>query len=146
MFNKLRKMMRNEKGFTLVELLAVIVILGIIAAIAVPSIGQIINNTKQDAHDANGITMIEASRLAHASGYKGTGTVDNDYTLEELVGGGFLESVPINPEDGNEYDPENSLVTVDMTATGADKFLVTLVDDAGDDVWTSSKNINDLQQ
>ena len=35
----LQKRLKNEKGLTLVELLAVIVILGIIAAIAVPSIG-----------------------------------------------------------------------------------------------------------
>ena len=38
----LQKRLNNEKGLTLVELLAVIVILGIIAAIAVPSIGGII--------------------------------------------------------------------------------------------------------
>ena len=35
----LQKRLNNEKGLTLVELLAVIVILGIIAAIAMPSIG-----------------------------------------------------------------------------------------------------------
>lgn len=36
---KIKKLLKNQKGFTLVELLAVIVILGIIAAIAIPSIG-----------------------------------------------------------------------------------------------------------
>ena len=42
----LQKRLKNEKGLTLVELLAVIVILGIIAAIAVPSIGNIIDNSR----------------------------------------------------------------------------------------------------
>ncbi len=42
----LQKRLNNEKGLTLVELLAVIVILGIIAAIAVPSIGGIIENSE----------------------------------------------------------------------------------------------------
>ena len=36
---KLVKRLKDQKGMTLVELLAVIVILGIIAAIAIPSIG-----------------------------------------------------------------------------------------------------------
>lgn len=36
---KNKKLLKNEKGLTLVELLAVIVILAIIAAIAVPAIG-----------------------------------------------------------------------------------------------------------
>ena len=45
----LQKRLNNEKGLTLVELLAVIVILGIIAAIAVPSIGGIIQNSREKA-------------------------------------------------------------------------------------------------
>nr|WP_082892673.1 type II secretion system protein [Rossellomorea aquimaris] len=64
---KLRKMLKNERGLTLVELLAVIVILGIIAAIAVPSIGGIIDKTKEDAKVAEAIQIINAAKLAHAS-------------------------------------------------------------------------------
>ena len=41
MKRKMKALLKNEKGLTLIELLAVIVILGIIAAIAVPSIGGI---------------------------------------------------------------------------------------------------------
>lgn len=35
---------KNEKGLTLVELLAVIVILAIVAAIAIPAISNVIDN------------------------------------------------------------------------------------------------------
>ncbi|MFD1037169.1 type II secretion system protein [Virgibacillus byunsanensis] len=42
-----RKTNGNEKGFTLIELLAVFAILGIIIAIAVPSIGNIIEDSKR---------------------------------------------------------------------------------------------------
>ena len=38
MFNTLKKRIKNEKGLSLVELLAVIVILAIVAAIAIPAI------------------------------------------------------------------------------------------------------------
>ena len=38
--------MRNKKGFTLVELLAVILILGILSAIAAVSVNKVIQNSK----------------------------------------------------------------------------------------------------
>ncbi|WP_341201598.1 prepilin-type N-terminal cleavage/methylation domain-containing protein [Planomicrobium okeanokoites] len=45
----LKKKLGNEKGMTLIELLAVIVILAIIAAIAIPAIGSIIDNSRYGA-------------------------------------------------------------------------------------------------
>ena len=68
---KLRRLFKNQKGFTLVELLAVIVILGIIAAIAIPSIGNIIDNSKEDAHEANAEMVVSAARLGVASNETG---------------------------------------------------------------------------
>ena len=49
----------NKKGFTLVELLAVIVILAIIALIATPLILNVIDNAKKGAAEAsaNGYMM-----------------------------------------------------------------------------------------
>jgi len=38
------KTLKNKKGLTLIELIAVLVILGIIAAIAIPTIGNTISN------------------------------------------------------------------------------------------------------
>ncbi|THE15296.1 prepilin-type N-terminal cleavage/methylation domain-containing protein [Bacillus timonensis] len=59
----LKKYLKNEKGLTLIELLAVIVILGIIAAIAVPSIGNVINKTEEKAAYADAQQIIESARL-----------------------------------------------------------------------------------
>lgn len=46
-------MLKSKKGFTLVELLAVIVILAIILAIAVPGISGIINSARRGAFESD---------------------------------------------------------------------------------------------
>ncbi|ADC48639.1 putative Tfp assembly type protein (PilE-like) [Alkalihalophilus pseudofirmus OF4] len=73
------KQTKNEKGLTLVELLAVVVILGIIAAIAVPSISGIIENSKKDAAISNAQQVLSAARLYAASG----GDTDDDFNFTE---------------------------------------------------------------
>ena len=59
-------MLKNKKGFTLVELLAVIVILAIILAIAVPGISGIINSAKKGSFESDAkmiVTGIEYNVL-----------------------------------------------------------------------------------
>src|SRR5690606_2102065 len=68
----LKKYLKNQKGLTLIELLAVIVILGIIAAIAVPAIGSVIEKTRLDAVRADAMQVLDATKLKVASeGVKG---------------------------------------------------------------------------
>lgn len=67
MFKSIKKRLKDQRGLTLVELLAVVVILGIIAGIAVPNIGKIIDNTEKDAQVAEGIQIIQAAKLYSTS-------------------------------------------------------------------------------
>jgi len=101
-----KRLLKNERGLTLIELLAVVVILGIISAIAVPSIGGLIDNTKKDAHIANAQQMVNAARLAYAS----DSTVTS-YTLKDLISNGYLE--PLEKPGGGKYDEDNSVVKLD---------------------------------
>ena len=57
------KLFKNKKGITLVELLAVLVILGIIAAIAVPTVNTLITNTRARADVESANSYVQAARL-----------------------------------------------------------------------------------
>lgn len=84
----LQKRLKNEKGLTLVELLAVIVILGIIAAIAVPSIGGVIDNTRIKAAKADAINAIEAGKI-----YFVENSDESDVLLSDLVKEGYMKDL-----------------------------------------------------
>ncbi|MEO4053315.1 prepilin-type N-terminal cleavage/methylation domain-containing protein [Solibacillus sp. CAU 1738] len=85
MFKEMKKRIKNEKGLTLVELLAVIVILAIVAAIAIPAIGNIINNQRDKAVLADVSGVISAAKIANTDGSCGTGNVCGKDDLADYI-------------------------------------------------------------
>lgn len=82
------KQMKNEKGMTLVEVLAVLVILALIAAIAIPMIGNMISKSQKKSELNEALNIIAAAKLADANG--DVAGSDDKYTKDELVDGGYL--------------------------------------------------------
>lgn len=50
--DNLREILKNRKGFSLVELLAVVVILGLLAAIGIVATNNLIDKAKKDEMDS----------------------------------------------------------------------------------------------
>jgi len=88
MLIKLRKMMTNQKGFTLVELLVVIAIIGILAAIAIPKMANSSNVAKDGQLRANLSTVDSALMMYRAN----TGSYPADQAAAKTMGSVYLNA------------------------------------------------------
>ncbi|WP_434632316.1 prepilin-type N-terminal cleavage/methylation domain-containing protein [Thermoanaerobacterium thermosaccharolyticum] len=106
---------KDEKGFTLIELIVVIAILGILAAIAVPRVTTSLNNAKTNANKASLKIIQDAVERYHVEN-------DNAYPadLQTLVTKGYLDSLPKTAE-GHDfiYNSSTGVVSIPSGDAGA---------------------------
>ena len=101
--------MRNNKGVTLVELLIVIVVMGIIAAFAIPAVGTIIENTQKDSILADALAIENAAKL-----YCSQTTCDSDQDLTWTELSPYVEGITLS-----DYDfTNNTGIVATKTASG----------------------------
>ena len=134
----------NSKGFTLVELLAVIVIMGILMMVAIPSVTRTIENSRKDTFVDIAKSYANAAKtLWTADGLTCGGTVssavDNgDYYILINTKDGARNSLPVLVEQGGKSSWGNRdvngyvRVNISTTTTGEPKritkFYVALSD------------------
>ena len=82
--------MKNKNGFTIIELIIVMVILGILAAVAVPKMGNVISKSGEAAASAVIAQLESAAEI---------------YALDQVLSTGY-KTYPSNPFDQLEKKPD----------------------------------------
>ena len=114
----------KKKGFTLIEILAVIVILGIVAIIAIPAVSSYISDSRNKTYKAHESSMIEAAKSFTVECIDGkenctlpSGNGSSEIFLSELIDKGFTEKLQ-NPQGEGYCNEELSYVRVTTKGKG----------------------------
>jgi prepilin-type N-terminal cleavage/methylation domain-containing protein len=110
----------NKKGFTLVELLAVIVILGVLLSLVVMSVNTYLKKAKETSLNSLIKSIEETSEIYlsdHSSEYPQLNVVGSSFTfeLEELVDNNYIKKPVIDDVKG-ENIPLTTLINVTVVS------------------------------
>ena len=121
-FNELsKKISKNDQGFTLIEMMIVVAIIGILAAIAYPSYQRYVIKSKRTdmmSEMQNIASQIESRKLAQGSYSAISAGVKTDFATAYPRQGTQLYDVTINP---SPLTPPNNILTNKWIITATPK-------------------------
>ena len=134
-------MKKNNKGFTLMEMLIVVAIIGVLVAIAIPTVSNSLTKSKQAADQANvRSAYAEASTkfLLGEGGSAQAGPMKADCAADVEIGGiKFVSSPASGDATQAKAWSANDTVKVSVDASGA-KFTIESATSGGGQTSTSN--------
>ena len=127
----------NNKAFTLPELLATLVILGVISTIGIVSVSSYTRRAKERAY-----CQIKESIIVATESYMIKNGVKTEIKINDLVNDGFLNS-PIDPvsKTACNYSDNSSVVSISETDVNASKYNYTITLNCGNNGNKSLESI-----
>lgn len=131
MLRKIRKLLKKQEGFTLVELMIVVVILGILAGIGVQQYGNIQERAKKAAHEANKKVLTNAANmwLIMNGGFPGE-EKKFEGANNELVSEHYVDEWPTYPYSN---EPDYVVTIKKIEEDGSERYSIVVTPDPEDD-------------
>lgn len=128
------KIFKNKMGFTMIELLSAMVVLGLIVGIAVPAISETVNKTRNKTYVSDALKLISNAEYQFRKDNTLPKPTKSRCIVMSLVylNNGVFDEAP----NGGEYLRNKSfVVAVNDNLTNETKYYVRLVEDRGDNEY-----------
>lgn len=131
----MRKMLKNKKGFTLVELMIVVVIMGILVAVAIPIYNSVTKGVEKSSCEAN-MRIIEENFNA----FQMTGNNGGSYTWSALDGDHPITAEALTDADGVTWTAFAGMFKDGLPTCPTDGAAYTLTVDGTNNTYTVTCN------